>query len=251
MKGHEIPTRIPFFCPFSGKIDLIPEVKNDKKGNLHIQLWCDDGPYMTLTKNLDKKCDPDCSYIDHLATGESISGWLCAQGIGTRTGHIAYSGFCTYEEIQFNPEFLDCYKNKKEWKNPEWIWCTAYRDTILGGYPLEREDLNREEDNLIAVAVKKDWLIFNLGEVFDMESITIPEKMEYLGDILDETGQEFMTADTETKVVQLAIKDQNSGVFVCKEFFLTKEEREAADRINFQGHPGLITKDKPRSKNRR
>lgn len=251
METRDIPTKIPFFSPYEGEIGLTADVRNDRKGNLKIQLWCDDGPYLTLTKDLDKECDPDCAYIDHLASGESLTGWLQAQGIGVTTGSVAFSGFCAYDEIQFNPEFLDCYRNGKEWKNPEWVWCTVYRDSILGGYTGDTEGPESDDDNLIVMAVKKEWLLSNLDKVFDIESIIVPDKMTNLGDILDrETGEEFTTADTETQIANFAIKDPMSGAFVCKEFFLTSKEKAAADRINYNGRMDQLVKKqkKPRKK---
>lgn len=249
MKSYDTMTKIPLYSPFEGRVDVVPEVKTDRSGNLNIQLWCDDGPYLTLTKDLDKDCDPDCAFIDHLATGESLSDWLTAQGIGVRTGKVAYSGYRSYEEIQFNPEFLDCYRNGKKWENPEWVWCTAYRDSVLGGFPAEREDPPENEDNLITVAVKKEWLIDNLSRVFDMEEIVVPDNLKYLGDIKDKnTGEEFTTAHAETQVVMLAANDPGSGAFICKEFFLTDTEKREADRINFQARPDQMIQKKKKPK---
>ena len=82
-------------------------------GNLAIQMICwDEGfpePYSMLTVNLDKKCRPNCAFIDINNNGYDIINWLVVNNLGRVTGSIRTSGWCTYPEFEFNMDELKKY----------------------------------------------------------------------------------------------------------------------------------------------
>lgn len=81
----------------------------DKKygGGLAIQMWCDDGPYATLTVNLHpEKCKENCAFIDTNNLGNRILGWLEENGIAHWTYRVERSGYCEYPEVEFDADFL-------------------------------------------------------------------------------------------------------------------------------------------------
>lgn len=75
-------------------------------GNLAIQMWSfDEGypePWSMLTVNLDRKCEPNCAFIDTNNNGVEIIDWLEANHLGYDTGIIHSSGYCTYPMFKFN-----------------------------------------------------------------------------------------------------------------------------------------------------
>ena len=77
-------------------------------GGFAIQMWCEDGPYATLTVNLyPKKCEKNCAFVDTNNLGFKIVEWLESNGIAEWTYRIERSGFCEYPEMKFNAEFLE------------------------------------------------------------------------------------------------------------------------------------------------
>lgn len=73
----------------------------DKPQNLAIQLWCDDGPYATMTVNLGKKLADDMAYVDTNNFPEAES-FIKKHRLGKPTGKYGYSGFCAYPLYQFD-----------------------------------------------------------------------------------------------------------------------------------------------------
>lgn len=73
----------------------------DRPQNLAIQLWCEDGPYATMTVNLGKKLPADMAYVDTNNFPEAES-FIKKHRLGKPTGKYGYSGFCTYPLYQFD-----------------------------------------------------------------------------------------------------------------------------------------------------
>lgn len=74
--------------------------------NLAIQMLCWDDewpePWSILTVNLDKMCKPNCAFIDTNNNGDGIIDWLISNNLGKLTGRIGFSGFCMYQEFEFD-----------------------------------------------------------------------------------------------------------------------------------------------------
>lgn len=87
--------------------------KYAENDNLAIQMLCwDDGypePWSMLTVNLSKKCKPNRAFIDTNNNGDQIMSWLVANNLGKFTGRMDFSGFCVYEEFEFNMDELKKY----------------------------------------------------------------------------------------------------------------------------------------------
>lgn len=91
------------------------ETNTYNNGNLYVGLIShDEGypePWQNLTVNLDKKCEPNCGYIDVNNNGNQILEWLYSNGLGHLTGGMERSGFVVYPEFKFNmdrlKEFMD------------------------------------------------------------------------------------------------------------------------------------------------
>lgn len=66
-------------------------------GHIALQLWCEDGPFATLTVNLreTRKQPAECAFIDtnNCPWAESLIKRL---KLGVHTGKYAHSGFCSY-----------------------------------------------------------------------------------------------------------------------------------------------------------
>ena len=74
--------------------------------SLAIQLWCDDGPFATLTVCLvDKTLDPGESYVD-----TNNCPWAMEMieefGLGVPTGRTGVSGFCSYPVVKWDMDAL-------------------------------------------------------------------------------------------------------------------------------------------------
>ena len=76
--------------------------------SLAIQLWCEDGPFATLTVNLDGEREEGCQYVD-VNNCPWAEQFIYKYKLGTFTGNIGYSGFCAYPEFKFNIEELKKY----------------------------------------------------------------------------------------------------------------------------------------------
>ena len=92
---------------FYGSTDVTIETANyANNGNLAIQLWCEDGPFATLTVNLDKKCKPNCAFVD-TNNCPWAEDFLQENGIVKPDPRDIYgmSGYCTYPLYEFAPEY--------------------------------------------------------------------------------------------------------------------------------------------------
>lgn len=79
-------------------------------GGLAIIMWCDDGPYATLTVNLEdeKTSGPNCQFVDTNNLGYlDIMNWIVDNNLGEETGHVGFSGYCMYPEVRFNLEEIN------------------------------------------------------------------------------------------------------------------------------------------------
>lgn len=73
-----------------------------KPKNLAIILDCDEGPFATLTVNLEGACPPkDCAFVD-TNNCPWAEGFIAAYELGKFLGAYGYSGFCQYPLYQFD-----------------------------------------------------------------------------------------------------------------------------------------------------
>lgn len=74
--------------------------------NLAIQMWhIEDGvllPWSILTVNTDKRCKPNCAFIDTNNNGDHMIEWLEKYNLGMQTGNFNVSGYCIYPEFEFD-----------------------------------------------------------------------------------------------------------------------------------------------------
>ena len=94
---------------FLGQTEVNIEVTsyaNNK--SLAIQLWCEDGPFATLTVNLDDERGAECQYVD-VNNYPWAEQFIYKYKLGAFTGNIGYSGFCAYPEFRFDIEELKKY----------------------------------------------------------------------------------------------------------------------------------------------
>lgn len=94
---------------FYGITDVTIETANYvNNGNLAIQLWCEDGPFATLTVNLDNKCKPNCAFVD-TNNCPWAEEFIDQYNLGIPTGNMQISGFCCYPEYEFNLDAVNKY----------------------------------------------------------------------------------------------------------------------------------------------
>ena len=86
----------------------------DKAGHIALQLWCEDGPFATLTVNLPqvRKMPKNVSAVDTNNCPWAIE-LIKRLGIGEPTWKYATSGFCGYPIFEFNLEKIAEYTGKK------------------------------------------------------------------------------------------------------------------------------------------
>lgn len=77
-------------------------------GTLAIQLWCEDGPFATLTVNIMDKHREGCQYVD-TNNCPWAEKFIHDYNLGEPTGNYGMSGFCLYPEYKFNIEELTKY----------------------------------------------------------------------------------------------------------------------------------------------
>lgn len=71
-------------------------------GSMQLQMWCEDGPYATLTVNLSNGCaGKNLAYVD-ANNYPWAPKFLEENGIAENTGIIGYSGYCSYPLYTFN-----------------------------------------------------------------------------------------------------------------------------------------------------
>ena len=88
----------------------------DKAGHIALQLWCDEGPFATLTVNLPgvRTMPKNVSAVD-----TNNCPWAPALikrlKLGIPTGHYLHSGFCSYPVYSFDVSKIAEYTGK-EWE---------------------------------------------------------------------------------------------------------------------------------------
>lgn len=91
MKSFKVTTM------FGTEICTMSASKYADNGNLALQLWCEDGPFATLTVNLreTRKYPGNFAFIDtnNCPWAEALIRRL---KLGVHTGKYAHSGFCSY-----------------------------------------------------------------------------------------------------------------------------------------------------------
>lgn len=97
----------------NGNTVYLVKNKYANNGRLAVQAFVLDGemafPYATITVNLpyERVTDERCAFIDENNLPD-IWLWLVMNGIAETTGHIGYSGFCSYHEVRFNLDSFSC-----------------------------------------------------------------------------------------------------------------------------------------------
>lgn len=75
---------------------------------LAIQLWCEDGPFATLTVNINDLHRAGCQYVD-TNNCPWAEQFIAEYNLGAKTGNYGMSGFCLYPEYRFDIEELKKY----------------------------------------------------------------------------------------------------------------------------------------------
>lgn len=76
-------------------------------GTLALLAMCAEGPYAHFTVNLADPALPGCAFVDTNNLGNGVCSFLMDNGIASPTGREQRSGFCTFPEYMFDPDFLD------------------------------------------------------------------------------------------------------------------------------------------------
>ncbi len=98
---------------FYGSTDVTIETATyANNGNLAIQLWCEDGPFATLTVNLSKKCKPNCAFVD-INNCPWAEEFISRYSLGIPTGNMQTSGFCCYPEYEFDLDAVNKYTKEE------------------------------------------------------------------------------------------------------------------------------------------
>lgn len=69
-------------------------------GNLRIQLWCDDGPFATLTTYSEKKLPEGHAYVD-TNNCPWAEQFIKKYNLGVHQGKFKMSGYCCYPMYKF------------------------------------------------------------------------------------------------------------------------------------------------------
>ena len=78
----------------------VEKTKYGNNGNLAIQLWCDDGPFATLTVNLNKKLKEGYAYVD-INNCPWAEEFIEKNHLGEFADDFGFSGFCIYPLYKF------------------------------------------------------------------------------------------------------------------------------------------------------
>lgn len=85
-----------------------------KSGHIALQLWCEDGPFATITVNLPglrgTKRNVSCVDVNNCPWAPALIKKL---GIGKDTGHYLCSGFCTYPVYSFDVDKIAEYMGRR------------------------------------------------------------------------------------------------------------------------------------------
>lgn len=85
---------------FGGETEVTLEKGTYYNGNLRIQLWCEDGPYATLTTNFEKKLPEGYAYVG-VNNVPGAEAFIKKYGLGEPQGKFKMSGFCCYPLYKF------------------------------------------------------------------------------------------------------------------------------------------------------
>lgn len=81
-------------------VKLVIDEYRTPKGRVALQLWCDDGPYATLSVNLpDERCGEDEFFVD-VNNCPWATQFLEENGIAEDTYIFGFSGFCCYPKYK-------------------------------------------------------------------------------------------------------------------------------------------------------
>lgn len=81
-----------------------------QNNNTAINVMCDDGPYCTLTKNLDHKLPVEIACYDLNNNGQEFYDWLITNEFIYHTGTMKASGWCMYPLVILNLDKFNEYK---------------------------------------------------------------------------------------------------------------------------------------------
>lgn len=87
---------------------IVTEYENNK--NAAILVMCEDGPYCTLTTNINKLAKEQACY-DMNNNGPEFYHWLISNKFISPTGLVVHSGWCEYPIVTLNIEKFKEYKN--------------------------------------------------------------------------------------------------------------------------------------------
>ena len=99
--------------PFGTETCTMSASNYGKKGHIALQLWCEDGPFATITVNL-----PGLRGMKQNVSAVDVNNcpWAPALikrlGIGKDTGHYLCSGFCVYPVYEFDMDRIAYYTGK-------------------------------------------------------------------------------------------------------------------------------------------
>ena len=99
-----------FFNPWTSEEETVWLTRTTyiNNGTLAVQMWCDEGPYDTITVNLadsDQWKGTNFQYVD-TNNNPWVAEWLEDNGIATNTGIIGRSGWCEYPLFNFNTDLI-------------------------------------------------------------------------------------------------------------------------------------------------
>lgn len=103
--------------PYSGeKYNVFLSCSNYAASNENaLSLWCEDGPYATLTVASGAKCDPETAYID-TNNCPWASEFLKKYGIGRPIIGFLQSGFCSYPKYRLDMDRIKFLINNPDWE---------------------------------------------------------------------------------------------------------------------------------------
>lgn len=85
---------------FGNETVVTVEKGTDSSGNVRIQLWDEDGPFATLTKDIGKKLPEGCAYVD-VNNFPDAERFIKKYNLGVHQGKFLFSGYCCYPMYSF------------------------------------------------------------------------------------------------------------------------------------------------------
>lgn len=77
------------------------------KGRVALQLWCEDGPYATVSVNLPNEPCKEGQFFVDTNNCPWAEAWLEKNDIATDDGYLSFSGYCAYPRYTLNPMLMD------------------------------------------------------------------------------------------------------------------------------------------------